>query len=473
MRDEFQAEIRSRVDDLENECYMLKQRQLESEAKISDLEEKVDILQSAFEISEKKANYLGVVLENQQWEYPYSIPTIQEIRSCGYNEQDSEDVHIDITDMAVVTERMRKGELIYHITPNRFNVIQPFYEEYLYHYEAFAEALIEYRHTIYYNDTDTNELLHCFMLDPTSLPREILETALKYTHFDKLKFYQNNLQGVGYIEFIANCISSNIRLKYLELNDITFQHTREIDELCVAINTKYTLHSLELADCVCVGDLHQVFNKLKSKTVKNISLSGRNLSNLRRTDMSVFLLSNPSLRFLKLWSIPFTEEDIVYIADALRSNTTLHKLTVGFNSYPIPSNWHYIGSAIFNCTSLNAVYNSNHHCSIRMTQPQSSILDKFNKCNDPVKNRRKKIYNILSTRNRRRENAAYFESDGIRIKHIPQILASLKSLSEHYLGDKRGSQHVDEVKPLSIAFEIMRDWKIPELYNYLDLMEED
>ena len=108
-----------------------------------------------------------------------------------------------------------------------------------------------------------------------------------------------------------------------------------------------------------------------------------------------------------------------------------------------------------------------------MTQPQSSILDKFNKCNDPVKNRRKKIYNILSTRNRRRNNAAYFESDGIKIKHIPQILASLKLLSEHYLGDEHGSQHEDEVKPLSIAFEIMRDWKIPELYNNLDQMEED
>ena len=90
-------------------------------------------------------------------------------------------------------------------------------------------------------------------------------------------------------------------------------------------------------------------------------------------------------------------------------------------------------------------------------------------------NRRKKIYNILSTRNRNRENAAYFESDNIGIKHMPQILALLKPFSVHYLGnyddkeddevDSEDGKEDDEVEPLSIAYEIMRDWKMPELYN--------
>ena len=89
-----------------------------------------------------------------------------------------------------------------------------------------------------------------------------------------------------------------------------------------------------------------------------------------------------------------------------------------------------------------------------------------------MKNRRKKIYHILSTRNRNRENAAYFESDDIGIMHMPRILALLEPFSEHHLDDKEGKED-DEVEPLSIAYEIMRDWKMPELYNYLDVMEED
>ena len=87
-------------------------------------------------------------------------------------------------------------------------------------------------------------------------------------------------------------------------------------------------------------------------------------------------------------------------------------------------------------------------------------------------NRRKKIYTILSTRNKNRENAAHFESDNIGVKHMPQILALLKPFSEHHLHDKEGIRGEDEVEPLSIAYEIMRDWRMPELYN-LDVMEED
>ena len=86
-------------------------------------------------------------------------------------------------------------------------------------------------------------------------------------------------------------------------------------------------------------------------------------------------------------------------------------------------------------------------------------------------NRRKKIYTLLSKRNRHRENASFFDLDGIEIKHIPQILSLLKTFSEHSIATG-GIREDDEVKPLSIAYEIMRDWRMPELY-YLDQMEED
>eukprot|EP00956_Cyclotella_meneghiniana_P011582 scaffold16276_cov49-Cyclotella_meneghiniana.AAC.2 len=67
---------------------------------------------------------------------------------------------------------------------------------------------------------------------------------------------------------------------------------------------------------------------------------------------------------------------------------------------------------------------------------------------------------------------------------MPQILALLKPFSEHYLGnyddkeddevdsedgkeddevDSKDDKEDDEVEPLSIAYEILRDWKMPEL----------
>eukprot|EP00956_Cyclotella_meneghiniana_P038928 scaffold162300_cov20-Cyclotella_meneghiniana.AAC.1 len=128
-------------------------------------------------------------------------------------------------------------------------------------------------------------------------------------------------------------------------------------------------------------------------------------------DISDFLSSNPSLRELDLRWNPFNEQDIIYIADALRNNNSLRKLRFGFDDpYILPHNWYLLASIVFDQTSLNSAYDSNHHCHMEIS-PITYPIDKFNMYQDPILNRRKKIYNILSTRNRNQENAAHFESD--------------------------------------------------------------
>ena len=109
---------------------------------------------------------------------------------------------------------------------------------------------------------------------------------------------------------------------------------------------------------------------------------------------------------------------------------------------------------------MNAVFDSNHVCRLFLDGITSNNT-KFNTYSDPKLNRKKKIYALLSKRNRRRENAAVFEQDGIAIKHIPQILSLLMPFSEH-CRQTCWHQEEDEVKPLSIAYEIMRDWRMPE-----------
>eukprot|EP00956_Cyclotella_meneghiniana_P011583 scaffold16276_cov49-Cyclotella_meneghiniana.AAC.3 len=191
--------------------------------------------------------------------------------------------------------------------------------------------------------------------------------------------------------------------------------------------------------------------------------------------MSDFLSSNPSLSKLELRWNPFNEQDIVYMADAIRNNTSLRKLWFGFDDpSEFPGNWHPLASVVYDQTSLNSAHNSNHHChlNLEISGIQTHPISKFNMYEDPTLNRRKKIFNILSSRNRNRLNAAYFESDNIGIKHMPQILALLKPFSEHYL-DNYDEKEDDEVEPLSIAYELLRDWKMPELYNCLNVMEEE
>eukprot|EP00956_Cyclotella_meneghiniana_P025226 scaffold52200_cov37-Cyclotella_meneghiniana.AAC.2 len=308
------------------------------------------------------------------------------------------------------------------------------------------------------------------------LPAQVLlwlEKALKHTHFHRLKFRPIQTEGVNYFEFISNCVRENTRLEIFDLNDVTIENSRDIDLLCEVLNNKPSLQKIELMNCGTEGGVfREIFNKLRPENVHKIDISVNHLSNLRPTDMSEFLSSNPSLEELDLSNNSFNERDIVYIADAPRHNTTLRSLHFRFRlRFRVPpTNLYLLESAIYDSTSLNAAYDSNHHCRLFLHMPGSDIY-KFNTYDYPTLNRRKKIYTLLSKRTRRRENASFFEQDGIGIKHIPQILSLLKTFSEHSI-ETGGRREDDEVKPLSIAYEIMRDWRMPELY-YLDQMEQD
>eukprot|EP00956_Cyclotella_meneghiniana_P002400 scaffold2686_cov70-Cyclotella_meneghiniana.AAC.3 len=438
----------------------------------------------------RKAKYQEIVRKNQHWEYPLSVPSIDELLSLGYDQQQSEIIREDIADLKDVTTRMRKGQYIPVVdpNPNDSGEFSSNYDGYFLHYKEFKDALVEYRHTIDYMDMGGRKFR--FSFGATQIPRkflDLLQDALQQTHFHGLDFYPNNVDGVGYIDFIANCVTADSRLKILGLEGFVFDHSNEIDVLCAAVNEKDLLQEVKMTECeIEDGDLCEVFTKLKSKSIEKIDLADNNLSNLGPTDISDFLVSNSSLVELRLCGNPFNEQDIVHTANALRHNTTLRQLM--FRFHEPPSNLDLLKSVVFDRSGLDSAYYSNHHCKITILREEvighdiiesdiTADVRNFNKCYDHVMNRRKKIYNILSTRNMNRENAAYFESRGMSINHIPQILSVLKPFSEHHLYEESGRQEEDEVTPLSIAYEIMRDWKIPEVYNLTiigkDCLESD
>eukprot|EP00956_Cyclotella_meneghiniana_P033546 scaffold96845_cov40-Cyclotella_meneghiniana.AAC.2 len=458
-------ELKQSVDQLENENSQLK-------SKVGHLEEKVKSLDNLVNKAQRKEIYHGIMKINQQWKYPLALPTMGELMLDGYDEEESVEIIRQIAYIKHVTTQMRKCKVLNRIDVSD-NPVEPyvFYEGMMAHYKQFADALIEYKHTIDYMEEG---IFHFRMVGDSQLPARVLllmQEALKHTHFHILDFYPFQIEGMRYLDFISNCVRESSRLQAFHLYNVSIENSRDIDLLCGLFSNKASLQEITLMSSgTQAGVFQEIFNKLRTKDVRKIDLSRNHLSNLRPTDMSEFLSSNPSLEELDLGSNPFNEQDIVYVADALRHNTTLCRLRFQFLR-DHPTNLHLLESAIFDSTSLNAAHDSNHHCNLWLNTIVISDIRSFNTSNDPTLNRRKKIYTLLSKRNRRRENASFLEQDGIGIKHIPQILSLLKPFSEHY-GQTLWRQEEDEVKPLSIAYEIMRDWRMPELYR-LDQMEED
>eukprot|EP00956_Cyclotella_meneghiniana_P011720 scaffold16494_cov83-Cyclotella_meneghiniana.AAC.9 len=313
------------------------------------------------------------------------------------------------------------------------------------------------------------------------LPRallDILGDALQQTHFHVLQFVFNNLGEEGWgtssFDFVVKCIQSNPRLNTFVWRSNNFPRSSEMDHLYTAINNNSSLRTISLGDCVMYNhaSLSDILRKLKSKNLEKLFLYRNGLSNFGPTDMHDFLAANPALKRLSVDSNPINDQDVRYIADALKQNTSLRLLSI----MGVIPELDGLYSTIFNDSSMNAVHVSNHYCYIRASVSWNPF-DIFNRYQCPILNMRKKIFYLLSKRHRSWDNAYRFDSEGIGIKHLPNILALLKPYSEHghHLPEANsianGGREDIEVEPLSIAYEIMRSWRMPELYNLSDKID--
>lgn len=113
----------------------------------------------------------------------------------------------------------------------------------------------------------------------------------------------------------------------------------------------------------------------------------------------------------------------------------------------------------YDTTSLNALSDCNHTCKMYGIGTGPS-LDYLN-IRSGAKAR--KIYHLLSTRNQEGSNVQHlnteFDEDDDSLKLAPKVLGFISRLER----PSRKSLHYNFVHPLSIMYEIIRSWEMPEL----------
>ena len=113
----------------------------------------------------------------------------------------------------------------------------------------------------------------------------------------------------------------------------------------------------------------------------------------------------------------------------------------------------------FDDTSLNSASDSNHTC--RMIYP-SHLLEwtrEVKNCYphiDAMYVRQKKIYSILSSRNRNCSNVDHFED--LPVELLPDMLVSIQKYADYHVPDHTPHQADNDVTPVSIVFEILQRW---------------
>ena len=155
------------------------------------------------------------------------------------------------------------------------------------------------------------------------------------------------------------------------------------------------------------------------------------------------------------------------IASSLKHNKTLIFLYLQGNDVT-NEGWMTLRNAIYDDTSLNAAANSNHTCCIDFPSDDDDDEDQFldvlemndsgdsDYCFIPKYVRQKKVYSLLSSRNRNCCNVEYLED--VPFELLPDMLRSIQQYSKYYVRKNAPVQNSHDVKPLSIVYEMCRYW---------------
>ena len=147
----------------------------------------------------------------------------------------------------------------------------------------------------------------------------------------------------------------------------------------------------------------------------------------------------------------------------MKHNNNLQYISLDGNNITDVGN-HALSNAVYDPTSLNSLANCNHTCHIHGLNwsddiPSNLLGSTLNS------NRARKMYHLLSARNKVEFNVNHLnlefgdenENDE-SLKLVPRVLESVNRYDSNW-------ESTDYVPPLSITYEILRGWKMPELYE--------
>ena len=334
-------------------------------------------------------------------------------------------------------------------------------EELLPHWKEFASALEQHRHYLKYtpNESKSDFLLCLSNIELSEEVIDLLSKALESTNFSGLRLARNNMGQKG-IEFALNYLDNNSKCCKFGIlqNRIDMENLRR---LCRIIKNHPSLKGLSLCE-VGGGDdngyqmLKMILTSGKNK-LQYIQLCNNNINTGGDTVISDFISQNSCMTYLELGDNQLDDNDAVAIASAMKYNTRLGTLCLVDNNFTV-AGWEVLSKAIFDKTSLNSAADSNHTCSIDFPSDNAAFTDVLEinggtKWLDRILVRQKKIYSILSTRNKDCSNVDHFDDD-MPVELLPDLLTCIQKYADYYVPNHAPPRDIQDTKPLSIVFEI-------------------
>ena len=468
----MQGEIKQlteKCNGMEKTMQQTKDKCIQMEKSIHTMHNKQSTMISRFDLVENKLNYHEVLTKNQQWKYSAPRPA-EEYWEDIWDEDNEDEAENFLAQIKIETKEMRfPTDNCYNIS---LNAELPYNEEFWPHWDEFANALKQYQYFLKcLPDDNKSSLSLCGMELPNEV-MDLLSNALESTHFHKFVLQNNNSEEDDIINFALNYLQSNQIMEEFTLTNNPFDSMKDIKRLCRIVKQHSSIGALTLSGCGANGGIntYQMLRSIMtagSNRLTYIDLSNNGIRTGGGTYISDFLARNSVLENLHLYYNDLDDNDAMAIASSLKHNKTLCYL--GLQRNDISSvGWFALRCAIFDDTSLNAAANSNHTCCVDFPSNNDDDEDQFQEViemNDSGDSeyyfdtkyvRQKKVYSILSSRNRNCCNAEYLED--VPFELLPDMLISIQQYSKYHVRENTPIRNSGDVKPLSIVYEICRYW---------------
>jgi len=300
---------------------------------------------------------------------------------------------------------------------------------------------------------------------------DLLKPVLKNKPLEIIDLQNNSFVHIREgIEFAVEVMESNERMCTFYWTSNTINSMEDARYLVEAVNSHPAINTVRLENCF--GNDINGYGILQSllagdKNFTYIDLERNNFTQTGgSTAISDYIATNPSLEILRLSDNHLNDDDARLIARALKHNTNLKDVWLCDNNIT-EVGVKALSKAVYNPESLNSVADCNHTCKVRGIDfgdiPVNLSVSTLKQ------NRARKIYHLLSLWNREGSNVRHLnlefgdeEEDTLAL--VPKVLECVHRYSHECVHQRRHNQ-VEYLQPLSITYEILRGWKMPELYE--------
>jgi len=247
-------------------------------------------------------------------------------------------------------------------------------------------------------------------------------------------------------------VEQSLELKRLKISHNLINDMNVVITLSRVVRFHPCIKYLDMSYCN-LGNNPEILSVILQSNVKNLDLSYNNIDSLGAIKIAEHIQGNKPIECLRLHHNNLNDEDALLLSQVLMTNTNLTSLGICSNNLTSVG-IRAIFSCVFDHTSLNAIYKSNHTCSI-------FALDLFSlgSINSEL-NRTDKLLLAIQDKD---SLLGYLAN--VPVELMPHVLACLARFWERE-SDAMTNQEHGKILSRSMVYVAMRWWNMLSLYSY-------